>query len=157
MGELADVVGPTNWDMPSVADNFAVLDARSVGKGALTVREPLRIEVVVTSLVRGRDLIVAGVNQLPGVTCRSPRGAFYVFPNVKGLRMRSSEVAEALLNDAGVAALGGTAFGEYGEGFVRIALVENEQRIRQAARNVRRFLENAPEQLHNVVPLATRR
>ena len=48
-------------------------------------------------------------------------------------------------------------FGEYGEGYVRIALVENEQRIRQAARNVRRFLETAPEQLHNVVPLATRR
>ena len=51
----------------------------------------------------------------------------------------------------------GIGFGEYGEGFVRIALVENEQRIRQAARNVRRFLDHAPEQLHNVVPLATRR
>ncbi|HEY6858954.1 MAG TPA: aminotransferase, partial [Pseudolabrys sp.] len=51
----------------------------------------------------------------------------------------------------------GIGFGEYGEGHVRIALVENEQRIRQAARNVRRFLENAPDQLHNVVPLATRR
>jgi alanine-synthesizing transaminase len=51
----------------------------------------------------------------------------------------------------------GIGFGEYGEGCVRIALVENEQRIRQAARNIRRFLENAPDQLHNVVPLATRR
>ena len=51
----------------------------------------------------------------------------------------------------------GIGFGEYGEGFVRIALVENEQRIRQAARNVRRFLKSGPEQLHNVVPLATRR
>jgi len=51
----------------------------------------------------------------------------------------------------------GIGFGEYGEGHVRIALVENEQRIRQAARNIRRFLESAPEQLHNVVPLVTRR
>ena len=56
-----------------------------------------------------------------------------------------------------VAVSPGIAFGEHGEGFVRIALVENEQRIRQAARNVRRFLESAPEKLHNVVPLATRR
>jgi alanine-synthesizing transaminase len=51
----------------------------------------------------------------------------------------------------------GIGFGEHGEGFVRIALVENEQRIRQAARNLRRFLETGPEKLHNVVPLATRR
>ena len=50
----------------------------------------------------------------------------------------------------------GIGFGEYGEGHVRIALVENEQRIRQAARNIRRFLDTAPEQLHNVVPLASR-
>ena len=51
----------------------------------------------------------------------------------------------------------GTGFRERGEGFVRIALVEHEQRIRQAARNLRRFLESGPEKLHNVVPLATRR
>jgi alanine-synthesizing transaminase len=51
----------------------------------------------------------------------------------------------------------GSGFGEYGEDYVRIALVENEQRIRQAARNLRRFLESGVETLHNVVPLATRR
>ena len=51
----------------------------------------------------------------------------------------------------------GSGFGEQGEGYVRIALVENEQRIRQAARNIRRFLETAPTKLHNVVSLATRR
>ncbi len=51
----------------------------------------------------------------------------------------------------------GVAFGEHGEGYVRIAMVENEQRIRQAARGVRRFLESGTETLHNVVPLATRR
>jgi alanine-synthesizing transaminase len=51
----------------------------------------------------------------------------------------------------------GTGFGERGEGYVRIALVENEQRIRQAARNIRRFLETGPKKLHNVVPLAKRR
>ena len=58
---------------------------------------------------------------------------------------------------AEVALSPGVAFGEQGDGHVRIALVENEQRIRQAARNIRRFLETGPEKLHNVVPLATRR
>ena len=62
-----------------------------------------------------------------------------------------------MMDEAEVALAPGRAFGEHGEGYVRIALVENEQRIRQAARNVRRFLETGPEKLHNVVPLATRR
>jgi len=69
----------------------------------------------------------------------------------------SVEFSKLLVEKADIAVSPGIGFGEYGEGYVRIALVENEQRIRQAARNVRRFLENAPEQLHNVVPLATRR
>jgi alanine-synthesizing transaminase len=61
-----------------------------------------------------------------------------------------------LIEKAEVAVSPGIGFGEHGEGFVRIALVENEQRIRQAARNLRRFLESGVEKLHNVVPLAAR-
>jgi alanine-synthesizing transaminase len=68
----------------------------------------------------------------------------------------SVEFATLLVEKAEVAVSPGIGFGEYGEGFVRIALVENEQRIRQAARNVRRFLESGPEKLHNVLPLAKR-
>jgi alanine-synthesizing transaminase len=68
----------------------------------------------------------------------------------------SIDFATLLVEKAGVAVSPGIGFGEYGEGYVRIALVENEQRIRQAARNIRRFLESAPEKLHNVVPLAKR-
>src|SRR5438046_322445 len=68
----------------------------------------------------------------------------------------SLEFATLLVEKAEVAVSPGVAFGEHGEGFVRIALVENGQRIRAAARNVRRFLETGPEKLHNVVPLATR-
>lgn len=71
--------------------------------------------------------------------------------------MGSVEFAKLLVEKAEVAVSPGTGFGERGEGFVRIALVENEQRIRQAARNIKRFLETAPQQLHNVVPLSTRR
>ena len=69
----------------------------------------------------------------------------------------SVEFSTLLVEKASVAVSPGIGFGEHGEGYVRIALVENEQRIRQAARNIRRFLETAPEMLHNVVPLATRR
>jgi alanine-synthesizing transaminase len=69
----------------------------------------------------------------------------------------SVEFSTLLVEKAGVAVSPGAGFGEHGEGHVRIALVENEQRIRQAARNIRRFLETGPEMLHNVVPLATRR
>jgi alanine-synthesizing transaminase len=68
----------------------------------------------------------------------------------------SIEFATLLVEKAEVAVSPGIGFGEYGEGYVRIALVENEQRIRQAARNIRRFLETGPEKLHNVVPLAKR-
>jgi alanine-synthesizing transaminase len=69
----------------------------------------------------------------------------------------SIEFATLLVEKAEVAVSPGIGFGEFGEGHVRIALVENEQRIRQAARNIRRFLETGPDKLHNVVPLATRR
>ncbi|MCZ7656562.1 MAG: LL-diaminopimelate aminotransferase [Xanthobacteraceae bacterium] len=69
----------------------------------------------------------------------------------------SLEFSKLLVERAEVAVAPGMGFGEHGEGYVRIALVENEQRIRQAARNIRRFLETGPEKLHNVVPLATRR
>src|SRR5271167_3647306 len=69
----------------------------------------------------------------------------------------SVEISTLLVEKAGVAVSPGAGFGENGEGYVRIALVENEQRIRQAGRNIRRFLETGPEMLHNVVPLATRR
>jgi len=69
----------------------------------------------------------------------------------------SMQFATLMVEKSGVVVSPGVAFGEHGEGFVRIAMVENEQRIRQAARGVRRFLESGIETLHNVVPLANRR
>ena len=87
---------------------------------------------MVAEFKRRRDLIVAGLNRLPGVSCRSPRGAFYVFPNVKALKRPSAEVAELLLTEAGVAVLGGTAFGEYGEGYLRLSYANSEANLRKA-------------------------
>ena len=69
----------------------------------------------------------------------------------------SMQFATLMVEKSGVVVSPGVAFGEHGEDFVRIAMVENEQRIRQAARGVRRFLESGIETLHNVVPLANRR
>ena len=69
----------------------------------------------------------------------------------------SMQFATLMVEKSGVVVSLGVAFGEHGEGYVRIAMVENEQRIRQAARGVRRFLESGIETLHNVVPLANRR
>jgi len=87
---------------------------------------------MVAEFKRRRDVIVEGLNRLPGVSCRSPRGAFYVFPNITALRRPSAEVAAALLAEAGVAVLGGSAFGAYGEGYLRLSYANSEANIRKA-------------------------
>jgi aspartate/methionine/tyrosine aminotransferase len=92
---------------------------------------------MVAEFKRRRDIVVKGLNELPGVTCRSPRGAFYVFPNVKGLKRPSSEVAETLLQEAGVATLSGTAFGEHGEGYLRLSYANSEANLRKALDRMR--------------------
>jgi aspartate/methionine/tyrosine aminotransferase len=87
---------------------------------------------------RRRDLLVGLINDIPGVSCRAPRGAFYAFPNASALKKPSGTIARSLLHEAGVAVLSGTAFGNYGEGYLRLsyatsaeALNEGELRIRE--------------------------
>ena len=107
---------------------------------------------------RRRDALVDSFGRAGWVIPPPPASMFAWAPLPDMFRsLGSLEFSKLLVEKAEVAVSPGVAFGEYGEGYVRIALVENEQRIRQAARNVRRFLETAPEKLHNVVPLATRR
>ncbi len=90
------------------------------GLAALTGdHTPVRQMIQTFELRRNR--VVELLNQIPGVSCRLPRGAFYVFPNVKSFSMKSSELASLLLKEAGVALLSGTAFGEYGEGYLRLS------------------------------------
>ncbi len=107
---------------------------------------------------RRRDVLVDAFSRA-GWEVPSPAASMFAWaPIPEPFRtLGSVEYATLLIEKAEVAVAPGIGFGEHGEGFVRIALVENEQRIRQAARNIRRFLETAPEKLHNVVPLATRR
>jgi aspartate aminotransferase len=79
-----------------------------------------------------RDEMVQGLNALPGVRCFQPRGAFYAFPNVAGTGLGSRDLAERLLVDAGVAVLSGTAFGEYGEGYLRLSYAASLEQIEEA-------------------------
>jgi aspartate/methionine/tyrosine aminotransferase len=87
-----------------------------------------------------RDLVVAGLNRIPGVSCRRPRGAFYVFPNVESFRRPAQEIATYLLEEAGVAVLGGTAFGEFGEGYLRLSYAASRETIREALDRMARGL-----------------
>jgi aspartate aminotransferase len=86
---------------------------------------------------RRRDIIVGGLNGIDGVSCIEPQGAFYVFPDITGTGLASAELAARLLADAGVAALSGTAFGPYGEGFLRFSYANSVENIQTALDAIR--------------------
>ncbi|MGA2945750.1 MAG: pyridoxal phosphate-dependent aminotransferase [Candidatus Sulfotelmatobacter sp.] len=81
---------------------------------------------------RRRDVFVAGLNKIKGFSCRMPKGAFYVFPNITKTGWKSKPLADALLEQAGVAALSGTAFGEFGEGHLRFSVANSLENLQQA-------------------------
>ena len=81
---------------------------------------------------RRRDLFVSGLNQIKGFSCRLPKGAFYTFPNIEQTGWASKKLADALLDDVGVAALSGTAFGAYGEGHLRFSIANSIEHLQQA-------------------------
>src|SRR2546422_853948 len=96
---------------------------------------------MVAEFKRRRDVIVDGLNTLPGVKCVRPRGAFYVFPNITGSRRPSAALADLLLNEAGVAVLSGAAFGQYGEGYLRLSYANSEANLRLALTRMRPVFE----------------
>lgn len=91
-----------------------------------------QVKKVVAEYRRRRDAVVAGLNAIPGVSCRTPQGAFYVFPNIKSLGKSSNWLANYLLEDAGVALLPGTAFGKYGEGYLRLCFANSLENLEKA-------------------------
>jgi aspartate/methionine/tyrosine aminotransferase len=90
------------------------------------------VDAMLAEFRRRRDVVVPGLNALQGVSCVTPRGAFYAFPNISGTGLRAGELAERLLVDAGVAMLSGTAFGEYGEGYLRLSYANSLERLEEA-------------------------
>ena len=103
------------------------------------------VEEMVEEFRRRRDVIVAGLNDIPGITCLQPQGAFYVFPNITGTGLTSMQLQDRLLNDAGVAALSGTAFGGWGEGYLRFSYANSVHNIQAALEAVRANLAGASE------------
>ncbi len=98
-------------------------------------------ERMVAEFKRRRDVIVDGLNAIPGISCRRPKGAFYVFPNVQELGKPSKELETLFLEEAGVACLTGTSFGRYGEGYLRFSYANSVENIEEALRRIRRVIE----------------
>jgi len=101
-----------------------------------------QVDQVVAEYQRRRDAIVDGLNAIPGVTCQRPQGAFYVFPNVKSFGLTSSELANLVLEQAGVAVLPGDSFGEYGEGYLRLVYSNSLENIQIAVDKMSRVLQS---------------
>ena len=94
------------------------------------------IETMCAEFKKRRDLMVAGLNKIKGFSCLLPKGAFYVFPNIKKTGWPSKKLADALLDDAGVAALSGTAFGDFGEGYLRFSVANSIENIEKALERI---------------------
>ncbi len=95
---------------------------------------------MVGAFAERRKVIVRALNQLPGFRCVEPGGAFYAFPNVSGTGIPARELQDVLLNDAGVAVLSGTAFGAFGEGYLRFSYANSVENIEEAMRRIGRVL-----------------
>ena len=94
------------------------------------------VEKMCAEFRRRREVIVEGLNHIPGFRCPQPHGAFYAFPNIKETGRSSGELADALLNEAGVACLAGSAFGEWGEGYLRFSFANSVENIQKALERI---------------------
>ena len=94
------------------------------------------VKEMVAEFKKRREIIVSGLNSIKGITCKKPCGAFYVFPNITGTGMKSQELSDYLLNKAGVAVLPGTAFGAYGEGYLRLSFANSVENIKKALNRI---------------------
>jgi aspartate/methionine/tyrosine aminotransferase len=91
-----------------------------------------------------RNLIVDGLNAIPGMRCARPQGAFYAFPNIEGTGFDEHELADRLLSEAGVAVLPGTAFGKAGKGFIRLAYTQSEDELKLGLDRIKEFISANP-------------
>ncbi len=104
------------------------------------------VDVMVAEYQRRRDIIVDGLNAIPGFSCQKPQGAFYAFPNVKETGMNSNDLANLILDKAGVALLPGSSFGDYGDGYLRLSYANSVE-------NIQRGLEKIQKALKEFVPV----
>jgi aspartate aminotransferase len=100
------------------------------------------VHKMVAEFDKRRKVVVEGLSKLPGVSCATPKGAFYAFPNIKRTGWKAKALASALLEDAGVAIIGGPDFGILGEGYVRLSCANSTENILKALDRMRDFLSN---------------
>jgi len=98
------------------------------------------VAAMMEEFTKRRDLVVEGLNSLPGITCPVPKGAFYAFPNIRATGMSSQEFANKALYEAGVALLAGTAFGAFGDGYIRISFANSQENLLEAIERLRKIL-----------------
>ena len=137
--------------MPAeLAERVGLLLTHSIGctatftqyAGIEALRGPQeQVERARAEFERRRDFIVAGLRNIPGVRCQTPSGAFYVFPNVKAFGKPVDELADYILEEAGVALLPGTAFGEMGEGYLRICYATSLTEIKEGLDRITQALK----------------
>jgi aspartate/methionine/tyrosine aminotransferase len=125
------------WSCVNAPAQFAALEALTGPQDA--VGEMLK------EFDARRKLVVKLLNDLPGVSCITPKGAFYAFPNVKGTGWKAKELASALLEQTGVAVIGGPDFGILGEGYIRLSYANSQENIASAIDRVRGFLDGQQE------------
>jgi aspartate/methionine/tyrosine aminotransferase len=134
---LAEQVAKLQTNCNSCTASFSQI----AGISALTGPQA-DVEAMNQEFRKRRDIVVQGLNEIKNVHCLKPDGAFYVFPNVAGAGLKSSELADRILNEAGVAVLSGTSFGSFGEGFIRISYANSIENINKALERLRDFFIN---------------
>jgi aspartate/methionine/tyrosine aminotransferase len=108
---------------------------------ALSPRSDASVQAMVAEFKRRRDLVVDRLNQLPGVHCHKPLGAFYVFPNITETGQNERELADRLLLEGGVAVLAGSTFGESGTGYLRLSYANSVDQIEEGLKRMKGVLE----------------
>jgi aspartate/methionine/tyrosine aminotransferase len=132
---IAERLTKLNTNVYSHATTFVQL------AGIEALRGPQdKVKEMVATFDRRRHAIVDGMNKIKGWKCLLPKGAFYVFPNITGTGMKSKELADKLLNEAGVACLSGTCFGAYGEGYLRFSYANSLTNIEKALDRIKGVL-----------------
>jgi aspartate aminotransferase len=113
---------------------------QQAGIAALTgPQEP--VEAMVQEFRRRKDVVVSGLNEIPGISCIEPAGAFYAFPNITKLGKSSDDVANDLMYEGHVALVSGTSFGEAGEGYIRISYANSMENLQEALRRIKETVE----------------
>jgi aspartate/methionine/tyrosine aminotransferase len=133
---MAQVVAKLQTNSTSCTATFAQMAAVDAVRG-----DQSSVESMVEEFRRRRDAIVDGLRQVRGFSCVRPRGAFYVFPNITRTGFSSRTLADRLLDEAGVACLSGTAFGEFGEGHLRFSYATSMENIQEALKRIKAWVE----------------